>query len=518
MAEAYTSRTLREIVRVVASRFLGMAVIFVVVVGATVAATHLAPRWYRSEVSLLARPSILGNPLEEQVTLLRDKVSLFVVTQREIIMSDHVLASAMMGVMGVPVEAGAAIRPDGASYSDEQIGDFINRNSKLMRTLRRRVSVLTPGGPDVTFTQTFAIRVDWSEDDVVKPTRGKSPREAAAAQAAELAQGIKDAYLTRYTYLESQRTRQATDLLQQQSLALAKKNLEDSSNALNRFIEDELKGDLLQVINMVGGQAVGAEIGDASLATRFRGEINTIEAKLAELGALKAAVDTELAKADDATLVIPDAVTAANPVIEKIQGRIVEAKITLHGLEPRYTDEFQQVQTARAEIAAAQADLRGELAKQSTRLQQDISVLTARHGVLAQKVVEDRGRVDNLASKVAKYQMLQRAVEASQEIFNEEQRRLASALTAEKVSARPLLVSVIDEASRPDVEFPRRPLVMVNILIGVVSGLVLSLVYAFLADHFDHSIKSIDGAERYLGTTVLASVPRLGRRAIRAMR
>jgi capsular polysaccharide biosynthesis protein len=48
-------------------------------------------------------------------------------------------------------------------------------------------------------------------------------------------------------------------------------------------------------------------------------------------------------------------------------------------------------------------------------------------------------------------------------------------------------------------------------LIAVVSGLVLGLVYAFFADHLDHSLKSIDGAERYLGTPVLASVPKLGR-------
>jgi capsular polysaccharide biosynthesis protein len=55
-------------------------------------------------------------------------------------------------------------------------------------------------------------------------------------------------------------------------------------------------------------------------------------------------------------------------------------------------------------------------------------------------------------------------------------------------------------------------------LIAVVGGLILSRVYAFLADHFDHTIKSIDDAERYLGTPVLASVPKLARPVIRAER
>jgi uncharacterized protein involved in exopolysaccharide biosynthesis len=503
MAEAYTSRTLREIVRVVASRFLGIVLIFMVVVAAAAVATVWAPRWYRSEVMLLARPGVLGNPLEEQTTQLRDRVSLFMITQREVIMSDYVLASSVMKLQGIEAKAGG-------TYEDKQVSDFMAQNAKLMRQLKNRVKVLTPGGPDVTFTQTFAIRVDWSERDVVGPPVADL-RQAAASQAAQLAENIKNAYLMRYTYLENLRAKEATKLLQQQSLATARANLEEASAAFRKFVDEELKGDLLQVINMGGGKAVGAETGDATLATRFRGEINSIEARLAEVTALKKAVDEELTKSDDAMLVVPDAVTASNPVMAKIQARIVDAKMAINALEPRYTDAFQELKTAKAELVSALADLRVELTKQSTRLQQEISVLTAKHDVLAGKVVEDRKRVDNLASKVARYGLVQQAVESAQEIYTEEQRRVVSAVTAEKVTGLPLLVTTIDNPSRPDPTQPRRPIVWVNMLIAVVSGLVLGLVYAFLADHLDHSLKSIDGAERYLGTPVLASVPKLGR-------
>ena len=87
-----------------------------------------------------------------------------------------------------------------------------------MSRLKNRVKVLTPGGPDVTFTQTFTIRVDWSERDVEGSPAGDT-RQAAATQAADLAGHIKDAYLARYTALESQRTKDATRMLQEQSLA-----------------------------------------------------------------------------------------------------------------------------------------------------------------------------------------------------------------------------------------------------------------------------------------------------------
>ena len=56
---------------------------------------------------------------------------------------------------------------------------------------------------------------------------------------------------------------------------------------------------------------------------------------------------------------------------------------------------------------------------------------------------------------------------------------------------------------------------MALVVYAGASGLVLALVYAFLADHFDHTIKGLDETERYLGTPVLASIPRLGRDIIR---
>jgi capsular polysaccharide biosynthesis protein len=67
----------------------------------------------------------------------------------------------------------------------------------------------------------------------------------------------------------------------------------------------------------------------------------------------------------------------------------------------------------------------------------------------------------------------------------------------------------------PHPDDPRRPVPWLNMLIAAVSGLILALVYAFVADHYDHTIKSIDDAERYLGVPVLGSVPKLGRHIIR---
>jgi uncharacterized protein involved in exopolysaccharide biosynthesis len=525
MAETYTSRTMREVVRIVASRFVGIVLIFVLVAAAAVAMTFLSPKTYRSEVPLLARPGILGNPLEEQAAILRDKVSLFVITQREIIISDYVLASAMMRLENKPVQEGATVTPLAGKpaigdqpptpwYTDKQISDFIASNHREMTRLGNRVRVVTPGGPDATFTQTFKIRVDWLQTDASRIGLTATP-EATASQATKLAGLIKDAYLIRYTALEYQRTREATQLLRKQSLELAKAALDEASADFNKFIDTELKGDLLQVINMVGGKAGGIETGAASLATQFTAEINKIDQRLAEVTAMKAAVDAQLRQGDPTAFAIPDAVTKSNPVIEKIQSKIIDLKLQVNALEPKYTESFQQLQVAKAELASALSDLRSELQKQSIRLEQEISGLKAQRDILSIKVAEDRKRGDELAAKVAHYDRLHKAVESAQAIYDDEQRRVVRAVTAEKLAANPVLVTTLDEPSLADAQYPQWPIVWVNFLVGGIAALILSLVYAFLADHFDHSIKSIDGAERYLGVPVLTSVPKLGRKIIR---
>jgi uncharacterized protein involved in exopolysaccharide biosynthesis len=518
MAEIYTSKTLREMTRIIASRFGGMVLLFVIVAAAVVAVTFLSPKWYRSEATLLTRPGVVGNPLEEQASpFLRDRISLFVVTQREIIMSNYVLASALMRMKGEAIAQGG--EPNSSSslpvqwYEDSRIKDFVAHNGKLLARIRNRVKVVTPGGSDSTFTQTFKIRVDWSQRDADIFMPQATP-EQTAQQVAKLAGCVRDAYLMRYTYLESLRAMEAAKLFQQQSLTLANAALDEASSALNRFIDSELKGDLLQVINMIGAGGAGVETGSASLATQFTATINKIDQRLAEVTALKTAVDAELVKSKPAAMVVPDAITASNPQISKLQSRIIELKLQLNSLEPRYTPDFQQVKTAKAELEAAQGDLQAEFSKQSSRLGQEIATLTAQRTTLSAKVSEDRRRMDELAGKVSRYQRLLKAADSAQEIYDDEQKRVVGAITAEKLAAKPVLVTSIDEPNAPDPSAPRLPIVWLNLLIGVVAGVVLAMVYAFLADHFDHSIKSIDGAERYLGMPVLASIPRLGRRII----
>ena len=57
-------------------------------------------------------------------------------------------------------------------------------------------------------------------------------------------------------------------------------------------------------------------------------------------------------------------------------------------------------------------------------------------------------------------------------------------------------------------DFPSRPRIPLNIALGVVFGLVLSLGGAFLIEYLDTSVKTMDDIERYFDLPVLAVIPK----------
>ena len=514
MAKDYTTRTLREIVRIVAGRFLGMVVIFAIVVGSVAIATVLSPKWYRSEAKIRAWTERMGDPADSGASL-HDRVSLFVIAQREVLMGDAVISSALMRLEDRPIQPSSADNPAMPWYDAQTVETYAADHAKYLQQVRKRIRLETPGGPEATFTPITTVTVDWPEQREEARKLGLDPRKRAAEGAHKLAKYLVEAYLKRHASLESEQTRARADFLSQERLRRAETDMDQARASLTKFIQESVGADLPLMVAM-GSNGSGTPSGTASLTTQFQGEINKIEADLADLASLKGAVDKELAKGDPSMAVVPDAVTAANPLLMKLQDKILQLKLTINNLQPRFTEDYRDLRDAKAELASALRDLQTELQKQSQRLQQQIDSQQARRETLAAKVAEDRQRVGTLASKAAKYQELQRKVDMAETIFQEAKTQYLSAETSEKLAGRKesFLVTMLGQPTRPDPSLPRTPILWLNLLVAVTAGLVLALVYAFLADHYDHSLKSIDEVERYLGLTVLASVPKLGRGVI----
>lgn len=526
MAETYTGRTLREIVRIIASRFIGIVVIMVIVVGGVFVASNYAPKWYRSQVRMLAQPS--WDPIEVGSASVREQVSLFISAQREIVLSDYVLAASLMmlekpaqyGPQG-PASAASEMQDPKLAFGEAEVEAWMKTSSNLdkVQQMRERVNFETPGGPDATFTQTFNIRVDWPETFGEETAGwGKSTEETrarAAEQCFQLANYLVYAYRARYSQIYSARAGRVREFVESKSLKIAKDNYDTAVQDMKAFTErPDVSDDLLYLTNLVHGR--GTETGPAVTATVLEQRIDRWESDLAEQVAIKESLDVELAKNDYSTIVVPDVVISANPSVNLIQQKMTDLKLQLNALTPKYTDDYQEVATLKKQLELGYINLHDELAKQRTRIMQQIARIQAGRNDAQQRLDTYKARMKELAPLAAEYKQLEDQVTATEEDFQREQTRALQTLQAQNIAEDPVLVSVIDDPTRPNPSDWRRPLIWMNVLVACAGGLVLALVYAFLADHFDHTIKGVDDAERYLGTPVVASVPKLGRGIIKA--
>ncbi len=509
---AYPTRTLRELSRVIFSRLVGIILILLVVVAGALTVTHFGLWQYRSKAMLLAEPTDVMISPTEAPTGIRDRLSLFILKQRELIASDYVLASALMKLDKMASTSSDDKLKDLKGrqwYDNEQVAEFAADNYDRLDDVRKRVKVTTPGGVDVT--QTFTVTVDWPEERGLPLDGEPNRRTLATKRAQQFTSHLLDAYQFRRTSLEVRQAKESSIVLMEQSTAAAKKNLDDAQQLLEKYITDEIKGDILLVQSMLEG--IG-ETGLHTLRTRFQSEINTLNARQAELTALNGQIDKELAKGPDKQVVIPQVLLIDNLAIAKIVGSIADLRIRLNNLTPRFENSYKEIGAVRAELAANLGDLKAELAREKTKLDQEIAAIAGRRDVLVKVVEKDAADITALAAKASKYNRLNKDADDAQKILSKRLEGYLNAESAEASARIPVRVLVADGPSLPNVHNPYRPIWWANLIISIFAGVILALVYAFLSDHFDHTVKGIDDVERHIETVVLASVPRFGHKII----
>ena len=512
-----------------------MVIVFTLVVAAAFAATWRAPKWYRSEMQLRTAPSRIVTPVDQNGDM-RDQVVLYISTLRAVASSDHVLGSTLLRLQNAekPDAPGIVLPPDlgedglpsdpekmkqwvaNVQAWNQAVSKFVGEHTEDVDKLKERLTIVTPGGPDATFTQTLKMQVTWPEERKKAAELGKDPKEYATERALAVIQELMRAYRLRETELEWKRATAATKFLSDKSLAAAKKALDDAETAYTAYINENVEADLVDMQQLIG-QSSGSG-GKISLATEYAKQMTSVEEIRVGLESIKGALEEQLKPENAEKIAVPDSLMASNPSVRALETKILDLKLHINSLEPRYTDDYKELSTARSELAAAKAELRLELAKQLTRTQQKIDVLVAQQKSVSASYKKERDRLDEIASKIAPWQSLRDEKAEARNRYNKEKDLVVSAVTAQELSNVSIMLSVLADPAKADPDKPVKPVMLINMILAVIVGFFLSLIYAFGADHFDHSLKGIDEAERYLGLPVLASVPKLGRRMIRAKR
>ncbi len=510
MANGYSRRTLREIAVIIFSRWIMIVLITAIITSATILACLVSKKIYRSSVTLWARQSKSTNPLADKPDPL-NRLEVFLKTQYKIIKSDIVLRR-VLARLNDPTLVKSPADPNVVEGADKSAWqNWYDKVSKAaekvsiddVRRFRKQIKMKTPGGEDVAKSEVFTISVDQP-----------APPERAQL-AAEL---LTQEYLIRRRQLQKKIDDASQELLQRQLDELRQKVLGTAEKRFNDFIKNKVKGNLLDLAQFM---VANGEVNHQRLRTIFEQQLISIDAEISEYKALRKEIKAQIPPkalkegpdkltTDDLkhiNIVIPEKVLKNNSIIDKLKKKLADLIIDRNTLREQYTDNFKLLRQKNGEILRTVSDIIGELIGELKAIDQHIATLQARKDEIQRRVDLENKTIDGLSSLFVEYDSLVKELQLARKLYNQKRKDLLDAETARQMAQREVLITRVDKATMPDPKHPVRPILWLYTAIAIIVGLMLGIGYAFLADSYDHTIRRIDQAERYLGVNVLASVP-----------
>jgi capsular exopolysaccharide synthesis family protein len=197
---------------------------------------------------------------------------------------------------------------------------------------------------------------------------------------------------------------------------------------------------------------------------------------------------------------------ANSRVIENYRAQEVRLLEQRFDLAARYKGGHPQVQAVDRKLESVRLQIGKELENIADRITVEFQEMQFQEQDLQQAIEKHRQDLNAIDKSAANLVTMQRDLDrlrAEVDALVEQQSSIQSS-TAVTLNN----VQVIDRAQPP--EDPFRPDPFLNLTLAAVVGLVAGIGLAFLLEHLDDTLTSIDDVERTLGLPVVASIPHVG--------
>ncbi len=196
-----------------------------------------------------------------------------------------------------------------------------------------------------------------------------------------------------------------------------------------------------------------------------------------------------------------------NPVIGNLKARLVTLEGDYQEMLKTFKPNYPDMQRLNQQIGNARAKLNKEMANIQRSMEADFLAAKNQETRIRSELKKFTTKMHNLQDSSLDYNTLKREVETNGKLFNQLLQRLEEVNVASATSTSS--ISIVEPAVAPFKRY--RPKPKVNIALGLFSGLLLGLGFAFLREALDQKINSSDDLQRLSGLPVLGMIPRIPR-------
>ncbi len=306
-------------------------------------------------------------------------------------------------------------------------------------------------------------------------------------QSARVANALAHAYRD-YSIQQSNKKTFETKAFIEEQLRLTLERLKQAERELQRFKEQygliALDAQTTHTLTKLNGLEIEHE--------RAKADRVEIENQLK-------AVDAAGKGQNERLMGIVMAAPAGSP-LERLRGQLGDLNLKRQTLLITFTEKHPQVEDLTRQIQAVTTEARKDL-------QSLLQVAAARESELARRVEAVHRENMSLPEKGLMLVRLQREADLQQSLYTQLKGKYQEVLIQE--SGKVEEVSVVKPAVAPTNPF-NVPSKLMIVLTGVVMGLIIGVVLAFLAEVFDTSMGTIEDVEELLKVPVLGVIPQLG--------